>query len=207
MVRDPAQTLLYHITSLENLPSMMQGGFLLSDARLTNVTHQVIGYSNIKHRRLTEYGVDCWNGRFVGEFVPFYYCPRSPMLYTLNRGNVPGRPAGCQKDIVHLVTTVARMIALGQQWAISDGNAGSASATFSRDIATLPKLRWDIIESPDWGGVRMHFKQSEFLVGDYVPWSEITEIGCYDAAARTRVETMLGSAKSPRVTVRRGWYY
>lgn len=207
MVRNPAQIRLYHITAIDNLPSMVAGGYVFSDARLAEVPHQVIGYSHIKWRRLNEYRVDCCNGRFVGEFVPFYYCPRSPMLSTLNRGNVPGRQAGCQKDIVHLVTTLGRMTGLGHQWAISDGNAGSASATFSDDLTALNKLRWDIIESTDWGGARMHFKQSEFLVGDYVPWSEVTEIGCYDAHAQARVQTILAGAKSPQVNIYRGWYY
>lgn len=55
---------------------------------------------------MTQTRVDCCGGRFVGEFVPFYFCPRSPMLFTVNRGNT-GRPLGCQRAIVHLVSTLA----------------------------------------------------------------------------------------------------
>ena len=45
----------------------------------------VIGYTHIKERRMKQIRVACCGGRFVGEFVPFYYCPRSPMLFTTNK--------------------------------------------------------------------------------------------------------------------------
>lgn len=48
-----------------------------------------------------------------------------PMLYTINRGNVPGRPAGCQRTILHLVSTVQAALNLDKPWALSDGNAGA----------------------------------------------------------------------------------
>lgn len=48
MPRDPAKTALYHITSIENLPAIAHGGYILSDARLVDQPHEVIGYSNIE---------------------------------------------------------------------------------------------------------------------------------------------------------------
>lgn len=90
----PLDPTIYHITEISNLPSIIHNG-LVSDALLANVPHAVIGYSNIKERRMTEYRVPCCGNRFVGEFVPFYYCPRSPMLYTINNGNT-GKPVGHQ---------------------------------------------------------------------------------------------------------------
>jgi len=121
--RDFTKTYLYHITDVSNIPSIVANGGLLSDCALAGVAHQVIGYPNIKERRMTQYRVPCCGNRFVGEFVPFYFCPRSPMLYTVNRGNT-GRPPGCQTSIVHLVTTVRVAANQGRAFAISDGNAG-----------------------------------------------------------------------------------
>jgi len=33
--------------------------------------------------------VKCHPGTKVGQYVPFYFCPRSIMLYILHRGNHP----------------------------------------------------------------------------------------------------------------------
>ena len=200
---------LYHITDISNLPSILASGGLLSDCALAGVAHQVIGYANIKQRRMTQYGVPCCNNRFVGEFVPFYFCPRSPMLYTVNRGN-SGRPPGCQATIIHLVTSVAAAVSLGRSFAISDGNAGAGYATFRSDLAALDDpnhLRWADIETNQWQG-KMHFKQAEFLVADRFDWSELLYIGCHSVDAVTQVSNLLpNGGPPPHVGEQPGWYY
>ena len=102
MSHNPAATRLFHITDVSNLSAVLAASCLLSDVALAGGAHQVIGYGHIKQRRMTQYRVPCCGNRFVGEFVPFYFCPRSPMLFTVNRG-ATGRTPGCQKDIVHMV--------------------------------------------------------------------------------------------------------
>ena len=95
---------------------MLSAGGLWSDARMAQQQPAtVIGYGHIKERRMKEITVPCCANRFVGEFVPFYFCPRSPMLYSLNRGNT-GRSPGCQRTVVHLVSTVGESLwdALGR---------------------------------------------------------------------------------------------
>src|SRR5436853_5492206 len=101
----PEDRLLYHITDIANLPAILAEGGLLSDAAMSERDPTVIGHNHIKERRLTKIRVPSAENRFVGEFVPFYFCPRSPMLYTINLGNT-GREPGCQKTIVHLVSRV-----------------------------------------------------------------------------------------------------
>lgn len=208
MPRDLSKTYLYHITDVSNLPSILSSGGLLSDCALAGVAHQVIGYSNIKHRRMTEYRVPCCANRFVGEFVPFYFCPRSPMLYTVNLGNT-GQPRGCQASIVHLVTTVAAAVKQDRAFAISDVNAGTGYASFRNDLASLDDpahLSWADIETNQWEG-RMHLKQAEFLVADRFDWNGIIYIGCHNASAAAEVAELLPSKASPKVGVKPNWYY
>src|SRR5512147_2433514 len=113
MALQPAQIPIYHITDLGNLSDILNDGGLHSDAVMAQRNPTVIGYSHIKQRRLTQITVPCCRNRFVGEFVPFYFCPRSPMLYTINKG-ATGLPPGCQATIVHLVSNVGAAIGLGQ---------------------------------------------------------------------------------------------
>jgi hypothetical protein len=206
MTHDPATTRLYHITDVSNLPDIFAAGGLLSDVALAGVAHQVIGYDHIKQRRMTVYRVPCCGHRFVGEFVPFYFCPRSPMLYTVNIGRT-GRPAGCQRSIVHLVTTVSRALALGQPWAIADGNAGAGHTSFSADLAALNALDWAAIRATQWQG-RTHQKSAEFLVADLFPWHAIEAIGCPNGPVAQQVAHLLaGQISAPAVAVRPSWYY
>src|SRR5688500_15149185 len=97
----PEQTQIYHITESDNLPGILAEGGLHSDTAMTLRNPKVIGHTHIKERRMNEIRVGCCGGRFVGEFVLFYFCPRSPMLFTINKGNT-GRPTGCQRTIIHL---------------------------------------------------------------------------------------------------------
>lgn len=206
MTHNPDQTRIYHITDVANLPAILAAGGLHSDATMAHRQTAVIGYEHIKLRRLTEIQVACCGGRFVGSFVPFYFCPRSPMLYTINRGNT-GRPPGCQRSIVHLVSTVGAALAQNRLWAISDGNAGTRHATFSSNVSSLAGLDWSAIRATQWQG-RVHEKQAEFLLADFFYWSGIQAIGCYNEEVAQQVREMLmPHAHRPTVSAEPSWYY
>lgn len=206
MTTTPSQLLIYHIADVANLPGILAAGGLRSDAAMVGTNPTVIGYDHIKRRRLTELRVPCCGGRFVGEFVPFYFCPRSPMLYTINRGNT-GRPAGCQRTIVHLVSTVAAGIALGRDWAISDGNAGARHALFRNDRKALAGLNWTAIRASHWEG-QTHPKSAEFLVADLFPWTAVLRIGFHPSLGRKVVDDLLVEvAHRPVAEPEPDWYY
>lgn len=204
-----ANTEIFHITDVANLAAIIQSGGLISDIALASAGGPAvaIGYAHIKQRRMTEYRIPCVGNRFVGEFVPFYYCPRSPMLFTINQGNVVGRPAGCQRTILHLVSSVQTALDLNKPWALSDVGAGAAYAQFFNDPERLEGLNWDAIRATIWKG-KMHEKQAEFLVADTFPWSAILGIGCHNDTVASRVRALIqGSAHQPRVFTNKNWYY
>ena len=129
------------------------------------------------------------------------------MLFTINHGNIVGRPAGCQRTILHLVSTVQTALDLNKPWALSDVGAGAAYAQFFNDPEKLEGLNWDAIRATIWKG-RMHEKQAEFLVADAFPWSAILGIGCHNDAVASRVrEIIQSSAHQPRVFTNTNWYY
>ncbi|NDZ17775.1 hypothetical protein C7T35_33505 [Variovorax sp. WS11] len=153
MPRDLNATPIYHITNITNLPAIIAEGRLVSDAMLAarkGGPAVVIGHNHMKRRRLQETRVPQAGNRFVGEFVPFYFCPRSPMLYSVNLGNT-GLPPGSQGEILHLVSSVALGVGLGRQWAISDANAGAAYPDFYTDVVALDSaLDWNAINAKYW---------------------------------------------------------
>lgn len=204
---DPEKILIFHITDVANLTGIQSEGGLHSDALMARKNPAVvIGYDHIKLRRLRKIPVPCCDWRRVGEFVPFYFCPRSPMLYTINQG-ATGRPAGCQSTIVHLVSTMAAGIATGKVWAVSSGNAGAYHTTFSSKLEALDSLDWSAIHAVQWRG-KQHQKAAEFLVADSFPWTAIHEIGCQNSTTADKVRTLIANvAHQPIVTIKPNWYY
>lgn len=206
MARDPKEILIYHITHIENLPSILKEGGLHSDVVIAARDPKLIGYTEIKRRRMDEIHVPCCGYHYVGEFVHFYFCPRSPMLFTINKGNT-GHPPGCQKSIVHLVSTMEEGLATGRPWAISSGNAGAYHTTFAADLEALDALDWKAIRATQWPGMQ-HQKMAEFLVRDFFPWTSIKQIGCFNSVVAMTVAEMLNHQKyKPPVEAKNSWYY
>jgi hypothetical protein len=204
-------TAIYHITHIDNLPRIVGDGRLWSDVeRIARALANVrIGYEHIKERRRRR-KVAAAAGGVLGDYVPFYFCPRSVMLYLISQGRVDGY-AGGQHEVVHLVSSVGAAIALGRAWAFTRLHAELAEADpYLEDTAELNQLQWPIIRSNSWGGdERRKFKQAEFLVHEQFAWNAVAEIGVATPVARTRVAAILAAAGGPQppVVVRPDWYY
>lgn len=100
----PTNPCVYHITHVSNLAGIMAVGGLVSDAAMVLAGGPIasVGMSNIKQRRLS-LPVTCHPGLMVGDCVPFYFCPRSIMLYVIHCANHPDLTyRGGQDPIVHL---------------------------------------------------------------------------------------------------------
>src|SRR5688572_9495836 len=125
--------------------------------------------SKIKNRRLHNIEVDCHRGTKVGEYAPFYFCPRSIMLFILHKGNHPDlNYAEGQGPIVHLRADVNLVIRWADQngvlWAVSDGNAGSYGASFYTGPSALSHVNWQAVATDRWSDPAVkEGKQAEFL--------------------------------------------
>lgn len=206
MTFKPHEKLIYHITDITNLPAIMESGLLSDAVMAARGGHEIIGYPHIKKRRLEVLTVDCCDSKYVGEFVPFYFCPRSPMLYTINLGNT-GKVAGCQTEIIHLVSSVGSALPEDRRWAFSDGNAGACHTSFYDDLASMADLDWSAINARFWQG-KSHEKQAEFLVEEHFQWNRFFGIGCHNADVAQRVGAILQrSTHRPEVKVKNDWYY
>ena len=94
---------LYHITHGANLSAIVETGGLLADSEAARGRAPTrIGMSEVVARR-KNLPVPCHPNTCVGDYVPFYFCPRSVMLYVIWRGNHPSLTyAAGQVPIVHL---------------------------------------------------------------------------------------------------------
>ncbi len=216
MSRMPASPKLYHITHVKNVRSIVAAGLLLSDAevRRRGLAIHSVGMSRIKRRRLEQIEVTCHPGTKVGEYVPFYFCPRSVMLYVIRCANHRELTfRGGQEPIVHLEADLYRVLRWadeeGIRWAFSFSNAGSLFAEFSCDVRRFADLDWIAIASLDFRDPEVkERKQAEFLVYRMVPFFLVERIGVSSSTVRGQVEQCLrGLVSPPVVEIRRDWYY
>lgn len=203
---------IFHITHLSNLQSVITAGCLLADSliRSRSVSHTRIGYEHIKQRRL-ERAVDLESGGFLGDYVPFNFCPRSVMLYVISIGQVPGYDGG-QEQIVHLVSRVGTAINLGTPWGFTDRHAELGYALYFDQLTQLDKVDWTSISATQWGGAGRdqikERKQAEFLVYQRFPWEAVEQIGVKNEAVANQVNQILSSSHhKPDVLIQSGWYY
>jgi hypothetical protein len=211
----PARPKIYHILHVDRLPSVIVDGFLFSDAAMQRRSGcgTTIGMSTIKERRL-RLPVPCCPDTCVGDYVPFYFCPRSVMLYVIAQANHPELVyRGGQGPIITLEAdfraAVAHAEAVGSRWAISLQNAGAAYASFRADPAALGELDWAAIMARDFRAREVkEAKQAEFLIHGRFPWTLVERIGVQNQVTRQKVlDCLAGAAHTPPVRLMPDWYY
>lgn len=216
MTAVPANPKIYHITHLDNLAAIATSGALISDAEriARNIDCSVVGMSTIKRRRLEEIDVTVCPSTKVGEYVPFYFCPRSIMLYILYMKNHPELTyRGGQQPIIHLEADMDAAIRWADEqpipWAFSDGNAGAYLTQFYGNRADLNQIDWAAVTATDFrDSIVKERKQAEFLTFGSFPWTLISKIGTINNTMAAQVKTILaGMPHQPKVEVKRGWYY
>jgi hypothetical protein len=215
MFTPPPQPKIYHITHVGNLGGIIKAGGLLSHAAMnaTGGVHTTIGMDTIKSRRLS-LPVACHPECQVGDFVPFYFCPRSVMLYLIYRANHPELAyRGGQGSIVHIEADLGKAVAWAQAagvlWAFSLSNAGARYAVFHASLGKLNEINWPAIAERDFRDRGVHEgKQAEFLYGGTFPWSLVERIGVHSQAVFSACTAELARAShKPNVELRRDWYY
>jgi ssDNA thymidine ADP-ribosyltransferase DarT-like protein len=214
MPSPPANSKIYHITHVENLPQILTDRRLLSDAIVNQRggPNATIGMSTIKARRLS-LPVKCHQGDKVGDYVPFYFCPRSVMLYIIHQGNHPEVAyRGGQGPILHLEAdlnaTLAWALQQGKRWAFTLSNAGAVYTQFRSNAAQLNEIDWDAVAARDWRAPEVREgKQAEFLMYQEFPWHLVERIGVLSASAHSQVRSIIGGKAQPVVEIKQDWYY
>lgn len=149
-------------------------------------------------------------GGVVGDYVPFYFAPRSPMLYKIWRGGVATYQDG-QEPLVYLVSSLRMVDQHGLPWVGSDGNFASPITEHVKEWARLEEVvDWPLMRQTYWNdtaedGDRMRRRMAELLVHKSFPL-ECIEYIVVKSQSIADVARKHVSDKIP-VQVRNSWYY
>lgn len=216
----PAQPKIYHIVHVDRLASIVADQCLWCDSEVLrrNPPGTTIGMNKIKQRRLQSLFLTSHPDLRVGDCVPFYFCPRSVMLYLLYQGNQPDLDyRGGQEPIIHLEAdlkaTVAWAARDSRRWAYTLSNAGSYYCEDRCDLGQLNEVNWLAVQATHWSGPGVdpglkEGKQAEFLVERSFPWHLVERVGVLSAVVSRQVlEVLATNSHRPPVEVKTDWYY
>ena len=210
----PARPKLYHIAHVDRLPSIVADQCLWCDREVARRAPPgtTIGMSDIKQRRLDELRLTSHPDLFVGDCVPFYFCPRSVMLFLIHKANEPELAyRGGQGPIVHFEADLHSLVAWAdtqhRRWAFTLSNAGARYFEDRSDLGQLGEIDWNAVQARDWRQCK-DGKQAEFLLEMSLPWHLVERIGVQSRATYTlAVNALPARGHRPPVEIRPEWYY
>lgn len=212
----PANPKIYHIVHVDRLPSIIADGSLWCDAEIVRRAPPgtTIGMNGIKRRRLRELTLDCYPDLYVGDCVPFYFCPRSIMLFLIHCGNHPEMLyRGGQGPIIHMEADLNASVAWAAQnnrrWAFTLSNAGAYYFEDRCRLSQLNEIDWEAVQANRWSGNgKKEGKQAEFLMENNFPWQLVEKIGVYSRTTYQQVVNALpNNGHRPIIEIQTGWYY
>ncbi|AOS65633.1 type II toxin-antitoxin system toxin DNA ADP-ribosyl transferase DarT [Actinoalloteichus hymeniacidonis] len=200
-----------HFTHVANLPAILQSGVLKSDSHVQTESIMITECADIsikERRRSVEVPIP--PGGVVADYVPFYFAPRSPMMYSISRGNVATYADG-QQPLVYFWSWLSVADRLQLPWIASDGNCASSLTSMTNNWRKLEEsVDWQIMTAKQWSntaedGDRMRRRMAEFLVHREFPFEAFTGAVTRSKAIASLASKHLGD-KLP-VHVRPDWYY
>ena len=138
----PAAPKIYHIAHVDRLNSISSAGRIWCDAESKRraAPGTAIGMNRIKQRRSNK-RLNSHPDLYVGNCLPFYFCPRSVMLYRIYMANYLGLTYyGGQEPIVHLEADLRKVVAWadrnGRRWAFTLSNGTYILSTTKKQRRT-----------------------------------------------------------------------
>lgn len=172
---------------------------------------QDVGDPDVKARRRTLH-VPLHPGGVPADYTPFYFAPRSPMLFKISRGGVQHYSDG-QDPLVYLVTDMQVVKDHGLAYVFSDGNCGSAFTEYFSEDSDLDKVDWDIMQEQWWrntpeDGDRMRRRMAELLVHHKLPCDAVLGFAARNEERTKALREILDEVRwNKPVVVQPGWYY
>jgi hypothetical protein len=185
----------YRITHINNLALLLQHGIVHKSHQNANKNYidignqEIIDVRNSTLVKLSNYGM-------IGQYIPFYFTPKSLMLFNIITGywhpKVVKRNAS---EILILRCLISDLTTL-PKWFFTDGQANDMASQHFNDLVDLDKIDWENIQNinfskSDGDYDRPRRYQAEFLVHDRVPFEKIESINVFNSEVAKIVENVL----------------
>ena len=195
------------MTHIENMPHILNLGITHISSLNRNKAYKSIGDSSLINRRNS---VVIPNGKTLGDYIPFYFGNRMPMLYVVEKGynSVAVTPA---EKIIYCISSVQRIIDLNLDFIFTDGHAVNDLSSFyaPEDAARIDTIidtaaiqaRWWNVEDLDL----KRRKEAEFLVSNDIPTEAILGYAVFNETAKNQLHGL--GVPLEKIVIKPNYYF
>lgn len=181
------------MTHIENIPHILQNGITHKNSLNRNDNYISIGDNTLISSR-GNYILP--NGKKLGDYIPFYFGMRTPMLYVIQNGFNGVNPIPA-RDIVYCVSSVQKVIESKSNFVYSDGHATDRFTEFF-DLSEVEEIESQV----DFRATKARFwkddndldlkrrKEAEFLILDDLPANKILGFVVYNETSKNKLQEM-----------------
>ena len=207
-MQDLNKTYLFRMTHIENIPHILQYGITHSYSPNANSVFVPIGdYSLISTRNAFLMN----SGRRLGDYIPFYFGVRTPMLYVLQKGfNMVTTTSA--ENVVYCITSVQKIIDLKLDFIFTNGHAVDSFTTQygPLDINNLDSIiDWKAVKAKYWIEENdldlKRRKEAEFLILGDIDFTGILGFLVYNQNAKSQMISY--GAKAESVVINSEYYF
>ncbi len=196
---------LYRLTHIDNIPHILQYGITHRNSPNHNPNYRNIGDTSLINVRCDLEISIKGHSYLIGDYIPFYFGKRMPMLLEIQTGyNVDRTPP---EHIIYIAVALDQIVKLSKDIIFSDGHARNSYTVFYdyNDICNINCIiDWTAVNAHYWGGEEnldiKRRKQAELLTKGDIPPSAINMFGCYNKTAKERLVAMGINEEMIRIT-------
>ena len=181
----------FRITHINNISHIAKCGIVKASSPLHDKNFQPIGDSQVIKLRKSK----VVKGYHIGDYIPFYFGPRSPMLYVIQHG-YNGVQRVEPEEIVYCVIKLDDLITDGIECIFTDGHALNILTSFyTKDkLVNIDSIvNYDDVYSSQWNLEKdrdlKRRKEAELLIRDDLPAKYIKGYVVYNEKAK---QTLIG---------------
>lgn len=210
----PEKALIFRITHRNNVPWILSNGQWSRNSGHVDPDFVTIGNTELIESRVNK-PVPIPPGGALGDYVPFYFTPCSPMLFNIVTGvNVQRRD---NDEIVVLVSSLHKVIENDRPFVFTDRHAYlryMSEKNYSNNLDDLSRMiPWELLRQRDFSRdpedpEKSERYQAEALVHEHLPATALLGIVTYNEKEADQVRARADEhGLDLEVHVRPSWYF
>lgn len=208
---NPDKALIFRIVHRDNVAWILDNGMHCRTSPVQAPNFRTIGNPELIDKRRLRL-VPIPPGGTLGNYVPFYFTPYSPMMLNIKTG-YGGMTKVPNEEIVIFVSSLRKVAELEVPFVFSDRHAYLLTANFYSNLADLVNIDWGPLQRRDFkrdpdNPEKIERYQAEALIHRHVPLAAFLGAVCYTEDMKNTLNQMVAERGMDfKVSRLPGWYF
>ncbi len=199
---------VYRMTHIENIPHIIQNGITHKNSLNANLNYKAIGDNSLIGTRDV---LEIPNGKRLGDYIPFYFGMRTPMLYVVQNG-FNGVNILSPEKIVYCVTSLRKISDSDLHFIYTDGHATDGFTKFytSQDLLGIEnQIDFSATNAKYWiKDDDLDFKrrkEAELLVEEDIPFELLLGFITYNENSKSNISEF--GVEDKKIVIKPNYYF